>query len=1026
MGGSGGDLNAESGGNGSGTFQGGGGGLQTAGGGSGGEYGAAGRFAQGGDGGGFAAGSGGGGWYGGGAGGSNSSGGSAGGGGGGSSYVAPSAQGAGFLSGEHFGNGHMVITFPPQIISPAIAGPSAMQFTYLGRHESYRVPAGVTSVRIDSYGGSASAASGPGGETVATLSVTPGEVLTVYVGGGAGGGTVGGYNGGGDGGMHGLAGGGASDVRRRGSTLLDRVIVAAGGGASAADAHDVFGVGGSGGGLQGAAGGHGDNTPAPWPGGGGADQNSGGMGGPSFGGTGTFGAGGVGSWYSGGGGGGWYGGGGGGGDSYNGSAGGGGGGSGYIAPNAQGASTVGSANYGDGYIHISAVGSNGTPVATPGATATTGANATATPAPLTNYVALGDSISSGEGTFDFLYGTNTDLDKCHRSTLAYPELLSTRIGIPPLLLQDFVACSGATIRDVMLDGHWGEAPQLPRLNSGTRLVTVSAGANDLHFADVIKDCVGGGCMGKDDYSVHQKMRAIDGRLHPSSEFTLLSLYKAIRSRAPNARIFVLGYPRFFPINMQRDCWDAGTYAEDERWINKTIVQFDHEIEANVNLANLDPSGPKITYVNASLDAFLGHELCSGPRNTVDLNGIVWSPTAWRNSFHPNVDGHLAFADKIYSQIQAGPPGASYNVLPGQTTYTSATVLAGQERAAFSTIWPGSDIVLSLVSPTGRVIDRSTQAPDVQHVVGPTSETYAVANPEPGTWNAHLYGANVRPGGEPALFNIAQDARENAPPDAVFTTTATIGAPPLEVSFDATGSSDADGHIVSYAWDFRDGTTGTGPVVTHTYTQTGGYIPRLMVVDDQGAEGYAAQRAPVCTIRFSDVHPTDYFYTPALMLACSNVVSGYADGTFRPSANTTRSQLAKMVVGAARLPTNTTGGPHFSDVAPGSTFYEVIETAFNAGILSGYSDGTFHPSANVTRGQIAKIVVGAAHWDPDTTGGPHFSDVPSSNVFYTFIETMYNHGAISGYADGTFRPGASATRGQIAKILYGGFLGPPTR
>ena len=175
-----------------------------------------------------------------------------------------------------------------------------------------------------------------------------------------------------------------------------------------------------------------------------------------------------------------------------------------------------------------------------------------------------------------------------------------------------------------------------------------------------------------------------------------------------------------------------------------------------------------------------------------------------------------------------------------------------------------------------------------------------------------------------------------------------------------------------------------------------------------------------------MHPTDYFYTPALMLACSNVVSGYADGTFRPSANTTRSQLAKMVVGAARLPTNTTGGPHFSDVAPGSTFYEVIETAFNAGILSGYSDGTFHPSANVTRGQIAKIVVGAAHWDPDTTGGPHFSDVPSSNVFYTFIETMYNHGAISGYADGTFRPGASATRGQIAKILYGGFLGPPTR
>ena len=85
------------------------------------------------------------------------------------------------------------------------------------------------------------------------------------------------------------------------------------------------------------------------------------------------------------------------------------------------------------------------------------------------------------------------------------------------------------------------------------------------------------------------------------------------------------------------------------------------------------------------------------------------------------------------------------------------------------------------------------------------------------------------------------------------------------------------------------------------------------------------------------------------------------------------------------------------------FYTFIETAFNHGIISGYADGTFRPGANVTRGQFRKIIVGAQGWAIDTSGGPHFSDVPPSNPFYAFVETAFNHGIISGYADGTFRP-----------------------
>jgi hypothetical protein len=161
----------------------------------------------------------------------------------------------------------------------------------------------------------------------------------------------------------------------------------------------------------------------------------------------------------------------------------------------------------------------------------------------------------------------------------------------------------------------------------------------------------------------------------------------------------------------------------------------------------------------------------------------------------------------------------------------------------------------------------------------------------------------------------------------------------------------------------------------------------------------------------------------LYLYCHGAISGYSDGTFRPYNNTTRGQLSKIVVLAEGWAIDTTGGPHFSDVPTSNPFYTFIETAFNHAIISGYSDGTFRPGNNVTRGQLSKIVVLAQVWTIDISGGPHFSDVGPNNAFYSYIETAFNHGIISGYSDGTFRPGNSATRGQISKIVYGAVTGP---
>jgi hypothetical protein len=190
-----------------------------------------------------------------------------------------------------------------------------------------------------------------------------------------------------------------------------------------------------------------------------------------------------------------------------------------------------------------------------------------------------------------------------------------------------------------------------------------------------------------------------------------------------------------------------------------------------------------------------------------------------------------------------------------------------------------------------------------------------------------------------------------------------------------------------------------------------------------------------------IDPTAYYYAPVYYLACHGVISGYSDGTFRPFNNTTRGQMAKIVVLGFALPIQTPAGAAytFADNPPGSTFFPYIETAVADNIVTGYPCGGvnpqtglpeicdansrpyYRPGNDVTRGQLSKIVVIAAMqvqgWTLRNPPTPTFSDVPPGSTFYTYIETAVCHGVVNGYADGTFRPVAKAFRGQIAKIVY---------
>lgn len=454
------------------------------------------------------------------------------------------------------------------------------------------------------------------------------------------------------------------------------------------------------------------------------------------------------------------------------------------------------------------------------------------------YAALGDSFQSGEGAYHYEPATDVDANRCHRSTVSYPYLIAGQPSVPGTLRD--AACSGALIHNLQ-DGQNNEARQYDALTARDALVTVGIGGNDLDFSGIISACVAGPQLSGDFFSLTQtchgrfEKKVVDGiaRLRAANPDTGLSplqtVYNTIRLRAPRARIVVLGYPHFFkPSGNFFGC--QAVYRSDEQWIDSKIDQFDEAIRAEALSLGAEFSNDS--------GEFDGHELCGDGKEY--LNGIVRDlsklPPVANESFHPNADGHQQIARILLDHLQTYTPSNSYTVQQNQTVTGSFLVKVGQRIVSFFSHWPGSDVQMTLTDPSGRVYTRDAPGSDTFHTNGPTTELFRITNPVPGTWKVSLYGASVRPGGEPVDLTVNQLAPVNQLPVAAATQKANTAG--TTVSYDAGASRDPDGSIASYEWDFGDGTAATGRSVTHTYANLGHLDQAtLIVTDNQGGKAF---------------------------------------------------------------------------------------------------------------------------------------------------------------------------------------------
>ena len=182
----------------------------------------------------------------------------------------------------------------------------------------------------------------------------------------------------------------------------------------------------------------------------------------------------------------------------------------------------------------------------------------------------------------------------------------------------------------------------------------------------------------------------------------------------------------------------------------------------------------------------------------------------------------------------------------------------------------------------------------------------------------------------------------------------------------------------------------------------------------GADGGGAAGVAVSS-GFSDVGPSHPFREAIAWLVSEEITTGYADGTFRPGAPITRQAMSAFLHRFGQS-TSTAQDSAFSDVSGANPFVAAIEWMAFREITTGYADGTFRPGAPISRQAMAAFL--QRFWAPTAQGEPAgFSDVSAQHPFAAEIGWLAGSGVTTGYADGSFRPSGTVTRQAMAAFLW---------
>jgi ELWxxDGT repeat protein len=201
-------------------------------------------------------------------------------------------------------------------------------------------------------------------------------------------------------------------------------------------------------------------------------------------------------------------------------------------------------------------------------------------------------------------------------------------------------------------------------------------------------------------------------------------------------------------------------------------------------------------------------------------------------------------------------------------------------------------------------------------------------------------------------------------------------------------------------------------------------PNVYFAANDGVTGFEPWAVPEATVltTFQDV-PGGYWawrYVEALFRA--GVTGGCGGGGFCPDALVNRAQMSVFLLTARGTPPPPATGTLFQDVPPGYWAGAWIEELAREGVASGcsVSPPLFCPDTNLTRAQMAILLVGALHQTPPAATGTRFADVPAGYYAARWIEQLAADGITNGCGGGNFCPDLAVTRAEMAVYLTTAF------
>ena len=146
--------------------------------------------------------------------------------------------------------------------------------------------------------------------------------------------------------------------------------------------------------------------------------------------------------------------------------------------------------------------------------------------------------------------------------------------------------------------------------------------------------------------------------------------------------------------------------------------------------------------------------------------------------------------------------------------------------------------------------------------------------------------------------------------------------------------------------------------------------------------------------------------------------GYSDGTVRPNGKITRAEVATIFFRLLDDDTRAkywSSENNFSDVSADKWYNNAVSTLSRMGVIGGYADGTFRPDAPISRAEFAKIAVSFTQNNGSTTYN-YFTDVKTTDWFAPYVTAAKDAGLIEGYSDGSFKPESKITRAEACAIV----------